>query len=281
MVRPAQAGEAQTNWDTTDAHAIGIISLTLADHVLRKVGSLVNAVQPLAAAQFSSQWWTSIENHYGTISPSQVFDLIKQAINFRLDGSSHPHPQLERLEAIHADLATNQAELPEFVWSMILLSHLPPTWETSIIQTIMSGGQVTGITWALTTQTIIRYWDTDQAKRMGHRPTVHKLSTVKKFQGPPSFRGPQPQQQDGSGKGKKKKRGSAGKGKKKKFGAVHFASAPSGPAPVAHTVAHIGPQGLYQRLEVSDPVTSSFGQGPWTTFNNAMTMADSLQVPKT
>jgi hypothetical protein len=215
------------------------------------------------------------------ISPSQVFDLIKQAINFRLDGSNHPCPQLERLEAIHADLATNQAELPEFVWSMILLSRLPPAWETSIIQTVMSGGQVTGITWALMTQTIIRYWDADQAKRVGHRPTAHKLSAVKKFQGPPSFRRTQPPQQDGSGQGKKKKRGSAGKGKKKKFGAVHFASAPSGPASVAHTIAHISPQGLYQRLEVSDPVSSSFGQGPWASFNNAMTMADSMEVLKT
>jgi hypothetical protein len=280
-LRPAQAGETQTNWDTADAHAIGIISLTLADHVLRKVGSLVNAAQPLAAAQLLSLWWTQIENHYGTISPSQVFDLIKQAINFCLNGSNHLHPQLERLEGIHADLALNQAKLPEFVWSMILLSHLPPTWETSIIQTVMPGGQVTGIIWALTTQTIIRYWDADQAKRVGHHPTAHKLSAVKKFQGLPSFRGSQPPQQDGSGKGKKKKRGSAGKGKKKKFGGVHFASAPSGPAPVAHTVAHIGPQGLHQRLEVSDPVTSSFGQGPWTLFNNVMQMADSLEVPKT
>jgi hypothetical protein len=165
---PAQAGEAQTNWDTTDTHAIGIISLTLADHVLRKVGSLVNAAQPLVAAQLSSLWWTQIENHYRTISPSQVFDLIKQAINFCLNGSTHPRPQLECLEGIHADLATNQAELLEFVRSMILLSHLPPAWETSIIQTIMSGGQVTGITWALMTQTIIRYWDADQAKRVGH-----------------------------------------------------------------------------------------------------------------
>ena len=127
------------------------------DHVLHKVGSLVNVAQPIAAAQLSNLWWTQIENHYGTISPSQVFDLIKQAINFRLDGSNHPCPQLERLEAIHADLATNQAELLEFVWSMILLSCLPPIWETSIIQTIMSGGQVTGITWVLMTQTIIRY----------------------------------------------------------------------------------------------------------------------------
>jgi hypothetical protein len=279
--RPAQAGEAQTNWDTADACAIGIISLTLADHVLHKVQSLVTVAQPVAAAQLSSLWWTQIENHYGTISPSQVFDLIKQVINFCLDGSQHPCPQLECLEGIHADLAINQAELPEFVRSMILLSCLPPAWETSIIQKVMSGGQVTGITWVLTTQTIIRYWDADQAKRVGHRPTAHKLSAVNKFQGPPSFCRMQPPQQDGSGQGKKKKRGSAGKGKKKTFGAVHFASAPSGSAPVAHTVAHIGLQGLYQRLKVSDPVSSSFGQGPWALFNNAMTMADSLQVPKT
>jgi gag-polypeptide of LTR copia-type len=279
MVCPAQAGKAQANWDTANAHAIGIISLMLVDHVLHKVQSL-NAAQPIQAAQFSSTWWTQIENHYGTISPSQVFDLIKQAINFHLDGSKHPHPQLEHLEAIHVDLATNQAELPEFVQSMILLSHLPPAWETFIIQTIMSGGQVTGITWQLMTQTIIRYWDANQAKRVGHFPTAHKLSAVKKFQGPPSFCGPQPPQQDGSSKGKKKKRGSAGKGKKK-FGAVHFTSAPSGLAPVAYTIVHISPQGLFQRLEVSNPITSSFGQGPWTSFNNVMQMVDSLQVPKT
>jgi hypothetical protein len=60
-------------------------------------------------------WWTQIKNHYGTISPSQVFDLIKQAINFCLNGSKHPRPQLEHLEGIHEDLATNQAELLEFV----------------------------------------------------------------------------------------------------------------------------------------------------------------------
>jgi hypothetical protein len=92
MAHPAQAGKPQSNWDTTDAHAIGIISLTLANHVLCKVQTLVNAAQPIAAAQFSFTWWTQIENHYGTISPSQVFDLIKQVINFRLDGSKHPCP---------------------------------------------------------------------------------------------------------------------------------------------------------------------------------------------
>jgi hypothetical protein len=145
----------------------------------------------------------------------------------------------------------------------------------------MSGGQVTGITWVLTTQTIIRYWDADQAKRVGHCPTAHKLSAVKKFQGLPSFHHTQAPQQDGSSQGKKKKRGYAGTGKKKKFGAVHFVSTPSGPAPVAHTITHFSLQGFHQRLEVSNPISSSFGQGPWTSFNNAMTMADSLEVPKT
>jgi hypothetical protein len=106
-VCPVQAGEAQTNWDTANACAIGIISLMLADHVFCKVQSLVTAAQPVAATQLSSLWWTQIENHYGTISPSQVFDLIKWAINFRLDGSKHLRPQLEHLEGIHVDLATN------------------------------------------------------------------------------------------------------------------------------------------------------------------------------
>jgi hypothetical protein len=54
----AQAGEAQSNWDTANARAIGIISLTLADHVLPKVGSLVTVAQLVAAAQFSDLWWT-------------------------------------------------------------------------------------------------------------------------------------------------------------------------------------------------------------------------------
>jgi hypothetical protein len=89
-VHPAQAGEPKSNWDTADTRAIGIISLTLVDHVLHKVQTLVNAALPVAAAQFSSMWWSQIENHYGTISPSQVFDLIKQAINFCLDGFKHP-----------------------------------------------------------------------------------------------------------------------------------------------------------------------------------------------
>jgi len=185
---PAAAGEAQSNWDNANHRAIGLIQLTMKDHVLRKVDALVVAAEANAADCHSTTWWTQTRIKYGTISPSQVFDLIKQVLNFRLDGSKHPCPQLDALESIYAKLVTNGVVLPAFFRSMTLLACLPPSWETSVIQTVMAGGNVLDVTWTLTRTTIMRYWDADQAKKAGHcTPLAHKLSAVKKYQGPPSF----------------------------------------------------------------------------------------------
>ena len=147
---------------------------------------------------------------------------------------------------------------------------------------VMAQGTVLGITWDLTKQTILQYWEAEQAKKLGHHSqSAHKLSAVKKYQGPPSFCSQAVPPAGGSSQGKKKKRSSTGKGQKKKFGAVHFTTATSPAAPAAHTISSFTPRGLVQRLEVSDPPSSSFGQGPWTSFNTAMNTADHLQVPKT
>ena len=259
-----------------------MITLMLKDHVHQRLYAIISAAVANAADCHASTWWTTLRTEYGTISPTQVYDLLKSSLNFRIDGSKHPRPQLDVLENIHADLTTNGVELPDFFRSMMLLTRLPPAWESSIIQTIMAQGTVLGITWDLTKQTILRYWDAEQAKRLGHRsPAAHKLSTVKKHQGPPSFHSQAAPPASGSSQGKKKKRSSAGKGQKKKFGAVHFATATSPAVPVAHTIASLTPRGLAQRIEVSEPPSSSFGQGPWTSFNTAMISADHLQVPKT
>jgi hypothetical protein len=180
-----------------------------------------------------------------------------------LDASKHPYPQFDVIENINADLVTNGVEFPDFFRSMILLTRLPPAWETTIIQTVMAQGTVLGITWDLTKQTTLWYWEAEQAKKLGHHSqSVQKLSAVKKYQGPPSFRSQVAPPVGGSSQGKKKKRGSTGKGQKKKFGAVHFATATSPAAPAAHTISSFTPRGLVQRLEVSDPPSSSFGQGP-------------------
>ena len=238
-----------------------MITLTLKDHTYQQVAAVIEAAVSNAANRHATTWWTTLRTEYGTISPTQVFDLIKMSLNFRLDGSKHPHPQLDVLENIYADMTSNGVDLPDFFKSMILLSHLPPSWETSIIQTVMAGGTILGVTWALTKQTILRYWDAEQAKKVGHcSPAAQKLSAVKKYQGPPSFHSQAAPPAGGSSQGKKKKKhGSAGKGQKKKFGAVHFATATSPAAPVAHTIVSLMPRGLAQRIEVSDPPSSSFG----------------------
>ena len=61
---------------------------------------------------------------------------------------------------------------------------------------------------------------------------------------------------------------------------MHFADIISCTPSTAHSITTIMPQGLLQRIEVEAPNTSSFGNGPYPSFNNAMTLADRLGVPK-
>ena len=111
-----------------------MITLTLLDHTYRRVMVVIAAAIPNAADCHATNWWnTTLQMEYGTISPTQVFDLIKTSLNFCLDGSKHPCPQLDVLENIYVALATNGVDLLDFFKSMILLSHLPPSWEMSII----------------------------------------------------------------------------------------------------------------------------------------------------
>ena len=85
---------------------------------------MIEAAVPNAANRHATTWWTTLQTEYGTISPTQVFDLIKTSLNFCLDGSKHPHPQLDVLENIYTDMTSNGVDLLDFFKSMILLSHL-------------------------------------------------------------------------------------------------------------------------------------------------------------
>jgi hypothetical protein len=100
VTRPAAAGEEQLRWDISDSRAIGMITLTLKDHAYRQVVVVIEAAVPNAANCHATTWWTTLQTEYGTISPTQVFDLIKMSLNFCLDGSKHPRPQLDVLENI-------------------------------------------------------------------------------------------------------------------------------------------------------------------------------------
>ena len=151
----AAVDEEQSQWDISDSQAIGMITLTLKDHTYRQVAAVIEAAVPNAANRHATTSWNTLRTEYGTISPTQVFDLIKKSLNFCLDGSKHPHPQLDVLENIYADMTSNGVDLLNFFKSMILLSCLPPSWETSIIQTVMAGGTILGVTWALTDEAAV------------------------------------------------------------------------------------------------------------------------------
>jgi len=140
------AGDTLTAWDNANHWAIGLIQLTMKDHVLCKVDQLVVAAEADAVDCHATMWWTQTRTEYGTISPSQVFDLIKQVLNFHLDGLKHPRPQLDALEGIYTKLVTNGVVLPAFFRSMTLLARLSPSWEMSIIQTVMAGGNILDVT---------------------------------------------------------------------------------------------------------------------------------------
>ena len=146
ITHPATAGEEQSQWDISNSRAIGMITLTLKDHVHQRLFTIISAAVPAAADCHASTWWTTLRTEYETISPTQVYDLLKSSLNSCIDGSKHPHPQLDVLENIHMDLMTNGVKLLDFFKSMMLLTHLPPTWETTIIQAVMAQGTVLGIT---------------------------------------------------------------------------------------------------------------------------------------
>ena len=54
-----------------------MITLTLKDHTYRRVVAVIEAAVPNAANHHATTWWTTLQMEYGTISPTQVFDLIR------------------------------------------------------------------------------------------------------------------------------------------------------------------------------------------------------------
>jgi len=167
---------------------------------------------------------------------------------------------------------------------MVLLTALPSSWEAPIIQTIMQGGTITAITFNSTKQTILRYWDAEKAKKVGKSNafTANKISAVKCKPYDPSYtsqKGKVPYKGDTPKQKKKKGRGTRG-GRDKRGDSTHFANTALLQAPTSHTVARYDPSGLIKCIATDTPVTSSFGSGPFASFNDAITLVEDIGVPK-
>src|SRR6266545_1760542 len=279
-ITPAEQ-ERINSWDASDERAQGNITLTLAPWVQDKVRREMT-LQNLPETAHTI--WEQVRAAYSAVSPAQVFGLFRQVMTYRIDVSKNIVPQMDALNSLYQRLAAETVDIPDFLRAMMLMSALPPAWEAPIIVSVMAGGTIASITLENTVNTIARYANAERAKKVGkHVPKVNKLSAVKRKGDTPSFQ--QQTKPHGGGKSKKgkKPRGDRGKGPKKGkgYGNLHIANSISRMPPSAHSIATITPQGVLQRIEVEEPETSSFGRGPYASFNNAMSLADCLDIPKT
>ena len=70
---------------------------------------------------------------YGTVTPSQIFGIYRKVLDFHMDASKHPQPQLDDLETHYADMEASGVNIPEFVWVMTLVTHLPVPWSSLLV----------------------------------------------------------------------------------------------------------------------------------------------------
>ena len=277
---PTQAEiTAQAQWDTADGRTIGYLKSYCERTVMERV--LCNVV---TAGRISSKGiWDELKALYDTTSATKVFALFRQTREWRLDANKHPITQLDVLDFLYQQLETNGVTLDSFIQAMTLLSAIPSQWEPFVTPKLLEGGAITTVTYQAAKDAVHFHWDSLQAQRIAKKAPaqVQKLSNVPRKGKTPSFQ-EQTAPHSGSlasGSKKKGKRGTRGKGKgkgKANWGKVHFISTASAVPNTAHSIATITPQGLQQCIAVEDPETSSFGSGPYSSFNEAITLAQRI-----
>ena len=270
---------ARLQWDIADGHTIGYlksyVECTVMEKVLRNIGTGVRLSSELI--------WEELKTIYDTTSATKVFALFRQTREWHLDGNKHPITQLDTLDYLYQQLNTNGVVLDSFIQAMTLLSAILSQWEPFVTPKILEGGAITTVMYRAANDVIQFHWDSLQAQQIAKRPhaQVQKLSNVPRKGKSPSFQEQTAPSKGSSSSGQKKKgkRGARGKGKgkgKAKWDKVHFISTTSSLPNTAHTIATIMPQGLQQRITVEDPETSSFGNGTFSSFNQAITLVQCI-----
>ena len=84
------------NWDISDERAQGTITLHLAPWVFDKIQIL-----PTGMDRTANNVWARLQTFYQTVSPSQVFALFREVLNYRVDVSRNIQPQLDNLDSLY------------------------------------------------------------------------------------------------------------------------------------------------------------------------------------
>ena len=114
-----------------------------------------------------------MQTQYGTVTPSQIFRIYRKVLDFRMDASKHPQPQLDDLETYYTDMESSGVDVPEFVQVMTLVTRLSAPWNTTLVQVLLATGTVATITWAATRTAILNLWDVEQSRNIGQATKRH------------------------------------------------------------------------------------------------------------
>src|SRR6266404_1997637 len=176
---------------------------------------------------------------------------------------------------------------------MIALAALPSKWE-HLVQIIINSTEMDQLTFHTVREALVAQWDTE-LNRGGHKNTqnANKISAVKRKHSDLRFnqqQGSLQQCTDDSGSQRNNQRGQRGKGKGKgkdkgkqwanNPGHVHIASITALPAPIAHTVAHVGLSDITKQV-VTEQAPKERSPGTYPSLNKALTLTERLEVKPT
>src|SRR6202789_4132894 len=216
---PKEIEEAQKAYWLKNNAAIGTLML----HLTPAIADMCNSFNG------ADDIWNHLKREYSTPSLSYAYQQFKIAMNFKIDTSCHPSPQIDYLQGVYSHLDGINIKIPEALQGMMLLNVVPTKWET-LVPLILSDTAINNLTIVHIKKFLINWWDNDQNKKSG-KPApaakiAQKLSAVKRRKSSNTFTSQQASQSSNS-KGKapqgskpqskeKPKRGTrAGKGKKR------------------------------------------------------------------
>ena len=276
-------------WEHLDNMALGNL-------VLWVVPSIQQDLSTIADAETA---WKHLNEHYGQPSATSVFKDFKEALNIRIDANKHPNPQIEKMNAAFQHLAAAGVEMHAAIKAMILLAAIPPKWD-SITSIAVYSEDLETLTFSDVRDTILAHYEQERMRGKGGNghQQANKISAVKRKRGNPQFNQQQgghnqqqQQQQQNHGQhnhnnNRRGKRGGRGKGKEKAHEAQehshvsHIAMTATLPPPSSTTVAHVGPSGVNKRRVVA-PLPKRRTEGPYKALNEALDLAERLEVPAT
>ncbi len=249
----AAAEAAIAAWVRSNNMAMGNLILCLNPSIQESLGTFTAA----------EVVWDDLHDRYGAATIPQVYKDFKEAINIHINPNTHPSVQLDCMAAAfqrlsHVAVGTTinvtHLSLPSQMQAMIALAALPYKWE-HLIHIIINNYEIEALTFEVVKDAVINQWDTE-VNCGGHKGShnTQKLSAIKCKRGNLHFNQQQGSSQQctddsgsqrynnqcgqrGKGKGKGKDKG---KQRANNPSNVHIASITTLPAPIVHTVTHVG-----------------------------------------